>query len=92
MNRLFLMGSLLVVLMMPQALAEAKSSAYPNPYRQTAWNKLTDSINTLGEDPQQKKLALQKLHNSRTRTRLRDISQANQAKNKAKRRAWMSGQ
>jgi len=72
--------------------AAVKPSPYPNPYRQTTWNNITDGINTLGQDSQQKQTTLRKLHNQRTRNRLRNISEANRAKLKAKHQAWLNSQ
>ena len=85
-RRFFIMG-LLFILIVPQAWGA--TSQYPNPYRQTMWNNLTDSIHTLGQKPQQAALTKRKLHNARARTRLKSISQANQAKLKAQRQAWL---
>jgi hypothetical protein len=80
MNRLVVMLGLIVFLAMPQAWAQ--SSKYPDPYRQTMWNDITDSIHTMGQTPQQAAWTKRKLHQKRNMTRLNDI-------NRAKRQAWM---
>lgn len=91
MNRLFFVLCLLLILIMPQALG-ATTSPYPNPNRQTMWNNLTDAVHTFGQDSQQTQATLKKLHSARTRTRLKSINQANAAKHKAKRQAWLNSQ
>jgi hypothetical protein len=74
MNRRFFMMGLLFILIVPQAWGS--TSQYPNPYRQTTWNNLTDSMHTLGQSPRQATLTKMKLHNARARTRVRSINQA----------------
>ena len=87
---LFMLGTLLL-LIMPQAFA-ATTSPYPNPYRQTTWNNLTDSMHTLGQSPTQAQQTIRKLHYARNKTRLKNISQAQRAAYKAKRQAWLNSQ
>ena len=81
MNRLLFMVALLFIFMMPQAWGA--TSQYPNPYRQTMWNNLTDSIHTLGQTPKQAAFTKQKLHNARAIARNKSINQA-------KRQAWLN--
>ena len=81
MKRRFLMMGLLFILIVPQASGAATSS-YPNPYRQTMWNNLTDGVHTLGQSPKQAALTKTKLHNARTRARVHSINQA-------RRQAWL---
>ena len=88
MNRLFFMMGLLFIFIIPQAWGS--TSPYPNPYRQTMWNNLTDAVHTFGQNTQQTRTTLWKLHNARTRARLNSINQANQAKLKAQRQAWLN--
>jgi len=76
---------------MPQAFA-ATTSAYPNPYRVTAWNNLTNSMHTLGQSPTQAQQTIRKLNYARNKTRLKNISQAQRAAYKAKRQAWLNSQ
>lgn len=83
MNRLFLIIGLLFILLMPQAWAS--TTQYPNPYRQTMWNNITDGVHTIGQSPRQAAWTKIKLHNARTRQRLMDI-------NAAKRKAWLGSQ
>jgi hypothetical protein len=71
---------LLLILIVPQAWGS--TSQYPNPYRQTTWNNLTDKVHTLGQSPRQATLTKMKLHNARTRARINSINQA-------KRQAWL---
>ena len=89
MNRPFCILVLLLIFIIPCAWG-GTTSPYPNPYRQTMWNSLTDGIHTFGQDPQQSQATLRKLHTARTRARLKSISQANAAKFKAKRQAWLN--
>jgi hypothetical protein len=91
MNRLSIMVGLLLILIMPQAWGATKSP-YPNPNRQTAWNNITDGVHTFGQNSQQTKMTLRKLHNARTRARLKSINQAKAAKFKARRQAWINSQ
>jgi hypothetical protein len=79
------------LVVMPQAWGYTQSP-YPNPYRQTMWNNLTDSIHTIGQSSSQAKKTRQKLHGQRVKTRLGDISKAEMAKFKAKRQAWINSQ
>ncbi len=83
MNRLFFMMGLLLILIVPQAWGS--TSQYPNPYRQTMWNNLTDGIHTLGQSPKQAALTKMKLHYARTIARINSI-------NRAKRQAWVNSQ
>jgi len=85
MNRLIFTLILLFILIAPQAWGQT-TSQYPNPYRQTMWNNITDSVHTLGQNPQQTKTTIRKLHNARTKVRVQGIIQAN----KAKRKAWVA--
>jgi hypothetical protein len=91
MNRLFFTVVLLLMLIMPQAWG-ATNSPYPNPNRQTAWNNITDGVHTFGQNPQQAKATLTKLHYARRKNRLKSIKLANAAKIKAKRQAWLNSQ
>ncbi len=79
MNRLFFMMGLLLILIVPQAWGS--TSPYPNPYRQTMWNNVTDGIHTLGQSPRQAALTKRKLHNTRTIARINSI-------NRARHHAW----
>jgi hypothetical protein len=83
MNRLLFMMGLLLILIIPQALASTTQDS--SAYRQTMWNNITDSMHTLGQSPQQAKWTKKRLHNARTQTRLRNIS-------KARRQAWLNSQ
>jgi len=78
MNRLFLIIALILILITPQAWGA--TSPYPNPYRQTMWNNLTDSIHTIGQSPQQAKLTKKRLHNQRTGARIKNMYQARRNK------------
>jgi hypothetical protein len=89
MNRLFLILGLSFIFIMPQAWG-ATTSPYPNPYRQTIWNNVTDAVHTFGQNSQQTQATLRKLHRARTRARLKSIGQANAAKFKARRQAWLN--
>lgn len=90
MNRMIFILGLLLVLIMPQTSWATTKSPYPDPYRQTMWNSLTDAVHTFGQNAQQTRATLRKLHNARTVARLKSISQAEQAKFKAKRQAWLN--
>jgi N-methylhydantoinase A/oxoprolinase/acetone carboxylase beta subunit len=79
MRRLFFIMGLLLILIVPQAWG---STQYPNPYRQTTWNSLTDKMHTLGQSPRKTTLTKMKLHNARTRARIKSINQA-------KRQSWL---
>lgn len=81
MNRLFFMMGLLLIFIMPQAWGS--TSPYPNPYRQTMWNNVTDGVHTLGQSPRQAALTKSRLHNARTRARINSI---NGARRQARRR------
>jgi hypothetical protein len=74
MNRLLLMMGLLLILIMPQAWGY--TSKYPNPYRQTMWNSMTDGMHTFGQSSRQAGLTKMKLHNARTKARINSINQA----------------
>ena len=77
--------TLLVMLMLPQICGAAVAqSPYPNPYRQTMWNSLTDKMHTLGQSSRQSQLTIRQLHQARTDTRLKDI-------NRAKAKGWLHG-
>jgi predicted lipoprotein len=89
MRRLFLILGLALILIMPQAWG-ATTSPYPNPNRQTMWNNITDAAHTFGQNAQQTQTTLRKLHRARTKTRLKSISQANAAKIRARRQAWLN--
>ncbi|MDE1920759.1 MAG: hypothetical protein KGI24_04830 [Candidatus Omnitrophica bacterium] len=91
MGRLLFTMALLTILAMPQAWGYTKSP-YPNPYRQTLWNDFTDSVHTLGQSPQQAKKTKETLHAQRVRTRLKDINDAEIAKFRQKRQAWVRSQ
>ena len=78
MNRLLLAVTIGLILCVPQVWGA--TSQYPNPYRQTMWNTLTDNIHTVGQNPQQAKLTKMRLHQARTKARLNSIRRANQAK------------
>jgi predicted PurR-regulated permease PerM len=82
MNRLFFIMGLLFILIIPQAWGS--TSQYPNPYRQTMWNNLTDTIHTWGQSPRQAALTKMRLHNARARARIRSI-------NHARHKAWLQG-
>jgi hypothetical protein len=83
MNRLFFMVGLLFILIVPQAGAQLTTN--PNPYRQTTWNNITDSVHTWGQTPRQAALTKTRLRMVRAKTRIKNI-------NLAKRKAWMRGQ
>ncbi len=80
MRRVLLIITLFVVLIIPQAWGATRQ--YPDPYRQTLWNNMTDTIHTIGQTPQKAKSTKMKLHAARTKARLRSIS-------KARRQAWL---
>ncbi len=61
----------------------ALQNKYPDPNRQTLWNKLTDSLHTMGQSPRQAALTKSRLHNTRLRKRSSDIQ-------KARRKAWLN--
>ena len=74
MNKLFIMMCLLFIFIVPQAWGSM--TQYPNPYRQTIWNNITDDVHTFGQTRPQANRTLRKLHQARTRTRLHSISLA----------------
>jgi hypothetical protein len=90
MNRLIFTIGILFMVGMPSISGAATTSPYPNPYRQTMWNDITDTIHTAGQTPQQAQTTLKKLHNTRNRTRIKSINAANRAKYIAKRKAWVN--
>jgi len=93
MNRLLIMLGILFVLIVPQNVqAQATTTQYPNPHRQTMWNNLTDGIHTIGQNPQQAAWTKRKLRDTRTRNRLSSIDKANHAKYVAQRQAWINSQ
>jgi len=92
MIRLLMMVALFLMLVMPQASWASTASPYPDPYRQTAWNNITDGVHTFGQNAQQRKKTLGKLHNARTNARLNSISKAEMAKRRAKMQAWRNSQ
>ena len=81
MNRLLLTVVLFLTLILPQAWGAG--TQYPNPYRPTVWNNLTDGLHTLGPSPQQAKYTKFRLHKARARARIRSINQA-------KDQAWLN--
>ncbi len=83
MNRKFFTTALFVVIITTQAWAT--SSPYPNPYRQTMWNSLTDKIHTLGQTPKKAALTTSRLHHKRNLARIHSI-------NHAKQQAWVKSQ
>lgn len=80
MNRLLLMVGLLLILIVPQA--RGSTSQYPNPYRQTMWNNLTDSIHTFGKSPRQATITKSMLHYARAKGRINSI-------NRTRAKAWL---
>ena len=74
MNRFILMVGLLFILLMPQAWGA--TTQYPDPNRQTMWNNMTDSVNTMGQTPLQAKYTKRRLHAQRARARINSIQQA----------------
>jgi hypothetical protein len=90
MKKMLLIISLFTVCVSSEALAA--TSQYPNPYRQTMWNSMTDSIHTMGQNPQQANLTKMRLHALRTQARLNSIQQAQIAQRKAKMKAWQNSQ
>jgi hypothetical protein len=80
MNRLVFLMCLFLIFIMPQAWGY--TSKYPNPYRQTMWNNMTDALHTMGQSSGQAKFTKMKLHNARSLARINSI-------NKANRRVWM---
>jgi hypothetical protein len=90
MNRLLVIMSVLLILIVPQLAQAATTSPYPNPYRQTMWNNITDTIHTAGQTPQQSQQTLRKLHTARNKARIRSINKATRAKYIAKRKAWVN--
>ncbi len=83
MYRSLLIICLLFVSIVPQAWGQGKQ--YPNPNRQTLWNNLTDGINTLGQSPSQAAITKRRLHNERSRARIR-------SNNLARQKGWGRGQ
>ena len=83
MSRIFLTMTVLIILVVPQAWGQT-TPQYPNPYRQTTWNNITDTVHTLGQNPQQKRATLNQLHNARTRARIQSIMNDR----KARMQAW----
>jgi hypothetical protein len=83
MNRLLFMICLLFIFIVPQAWGQ--TTKYPNPYRQTMWNNITDGVHTWGQSPRQATLTKMRLHMARAKARIRSINQAKQ-------KAWMQGQ
>ena len=65
-----------VLLMMPLTQGWSAVNQYPNPNRQTLWNNLTDSINTIGQTPQQAQMTKLKLHALRFNARVQSVIQA----------------
>ena len=86
MNRLFFMIALLFIFIVPQAWGQ--TTQYANPYRQTTWNNVTDGIHTFGQNAQQKKATLTKLHYARTTNRIQGIMKDR----KAKMHIWQNNQ
>lgn len=86
MNRVFFTLILLFILAIPQAWGQ--TSQYPNPYRQTMWNNVTDGIHTFGQNARQTKSTLQKLHYARTKSRIQSIMKDR----KAKMHIWQNSQ
>ncbi|MBF0571904.1 MAG: hypothetical protein HQL12_08565 [Candidatus Omnitrophica bacterium] len=74
MNRFFLVISLFIILIMPQAWGA--SSQPPNPYRQTVWNNLTDGMHTLGQTPQQARSTKMRLRHTRAINRIKNFNHA----------------
>jgi len=91
MNRLFLMMLLIVLFIAPQAWG-ATTTQYPNPYRQTMWNNITDGVHTMGQNSVQTQATINKLHAARLKARLQSINQDSIAKRKAKMKAWQASQ
>ena len=78
MKRLFILAVLFLMMMVPQSWASTPQ--YPNPYRQTMWNSMTDSMHTLGQNQHQTAASLRRLHQARTNARMRSINESrNQA-------------
>ena len=82
MNRLIFMMGLLFIFMVPQAWGANNN---PGIYRETLWNKLTDGIHTIGQNPREAAWTKTKLRNERAATRLGNIK-------RAKRKAWLANQ
>jgi hypothetical protein len=80
MNRLVIMMCLFLIFIMPQAWG-GYTPKYPDPYRQTLWNNMTDAWHTVGQSPAQAKFTKMRLRNARAKTRVNSINQAN-------RQAW----
>ena len=91
MIRLIITVFLSILFVAPEA-SWAKTSQYPDPNRQTIWNNLTDTMHTVGQDPQQAKRTKLKLHSIRNTTRSRDVQLAAQAKRKARMKVWQDSQ
>jgi hypothetical protein len=89
MKRLIFMLGLLLIFIVPQAYG-ATTSPYPNPYRQTIWNNVTDAVHTFGKNAPKTKATLKKLHTARARARLQSIGKARQAKMNAQMQSWIN--
>jgi hypothetical protein len=90
MGRFIMMAGLLFICIVPQVWGA--TSKIPNVNRETMWNKFTDGYHTFGQNAQQKKATLRKLHNARTQARVNSLIRANRAKSKAKMDAWRNSQ
>jgi len=87
-----LLPVLILMFILTSSQAWAFTSQYPNPYRQTIWNNITDGVHTFGQNTQQTQATLKKLHNARTRARLTSINRAVSAKRRAQIQAWQNSQ
>ena len=95
MNRFCLILGILLILIVPQAFDASASCS--GPYCDNVFNKMTDSLATVGKDPATAKQI--KIHRQRIRrlNRQRSVIRANAAKAKAnqananaRRKAWLN--
>ena len=75
MNRLLLALCFIFVLIVPQ-ISGATTTPNADANHVSTWNNLTDSLNTMGQTPQQAKLTRMRLRNARATARLKAINQA----------------
>jgi len=68
MNRYLVIMVLLLIFIMPNAWGAA--SQYSDPNRETLWNSITDSMNTIGQTPYQAKYTKMRLRSQRAHARL----------------------
>jgi len=89
MNRWFLMTGLLLIFILPQ-ISWSAGSQCPGPSCENIFNTVSDSVATLGKDPTTAQKITYQRRKTRRLNRQKSINQANMAKYKAKRQAWIN--